>query len=100
MRGYPAGLLDWLQSVPGDRFEYELDLLLRASRDGDGVEAVPIETVYLEGNASSHLRTVNFAVNRCLVFARGGRSRYAQLPLSTGPGQPQASPPATAFSPR
>lgn len=58
LRGYPASMLDWLLSVPGDRFEYELDLLLRASQDGVPVEEVPIETVYLEGNASSHFRPI------------------------------------------
>ena len=45
-------------AVDGERFEYELDLLLRASQDGIAVEEVEIETVYLDENASSHFRPV------------------------------------------
>ena len=30
LRGYPAGELDWLLKVPGDRYEYELSTLLSA----------------------------------------------------------------------
>jgi len=56
LRGYAAGLLPWLLSVPGDRFEYEMDVLLQAARRGLPVEEVGIATIYLEGNASSHFR--------------------------------------------
>ncbi|WP_421733054.1 GtrA family protein [Cellulomonas sp.] len=58
LRGYPAAMLGWLGSVDGERFEYELDLLLHASQDGIAVEEVEIETVYLDENASSHFRPV------------------------------------------
>jgi glycosyltransferase involved in cell wall biosynthesis len=56
LRGYPAGSLAWLLEVPGDRFEYELQVLLRAHADGRQVEEIPIQTLYLDGNASSHFR--------------------------------------------
>jgi len=56
LRGYPAAALGWLRSVPGDRFEYELNLLLRARDAGWTIEEVPIATVYLHGNSSSHFR--------------------------------------------
>jgi putative flippase GtrA len=66
LRGYPASMLGWLQGVDGERFEYELDLLLRASQDGVPVEEVEIETVYLDENASSHFRPV---VDSARVYA-------------------------------
>lgn len=56
LRGYPAALLDWVRSLPGDRFEYEFTVLLRARRAGIELVDVPIQTVYLDGNASSHFR--------------------------------------------
>ncbi len=56
LRGYPAAALAWLGGVAGERFEYELNLLLRARSAGWTVEELPIETVYLAGNASSHFR--------------------------------------------
>ncbi|WP_282760685.1 bifunctional glycosyltransferase family 2/GtrA family protein [Actinoplanes sandaracinus] len=58
LRGYPARMLPWLGRVPGDRFEYELRLLLRAARERKPIDEVPIATVYLDGNSSSHFRPV------------------------------------------
>lgn len=58
LRGYPAGALPWLLTVPGDRFEYEQSVLLRARSAGFAIAQVPIATVYLEHNASSHFRPV------------------------------------------
>lgn len=58
LRGYPAGLLDWASAVPGVRFEYELNLLLRATRDRLPIRQIEIATVYHADNASSHFRPV------------------------------------------
>ena len=58
LRGYPARMLDWLGEVPGDRFEYELRLLLLGVRQQLRIVEVPISTIYLDGNASSHFRPV------------------------------------------
>ncbi|SDS25776.1 Glycosyltransferase involved in cell wall bisynthesis [Paraoerskovia marina] len=58
LRAYPASLLPWLRSIPGERFEYELAVLLQAPRDGVDVDEVEIETVYLDENESSHFRPV------------------------------------------
>jgi putative flippase GtrA len=62
LRGYPARMLGWLGQVEGDRFEYELRLLLRAARDELPVEQVEIATIYLAGNATSHFRPVRDSV--------------------------------------
>jgi putative flippase GtrA len=58
LRAIPAGLLAWASAVPGERYEYELQVLLRAGRQGIELEQVPIATIYLEDNASSHFRPV------------------------------------------
>jgi len=54
VRDTQTGLLDWLVTVPGDRFEYEMDVLLRAVGAGLPVEQVDIATRYHAGNAGSH----------------------------------------------
>lgn len=56
LRGYSADMLDWLCDVPGDRFEYEMNMLLEAPAAGYDLVEVPIETVYLDENKSSHFR--------------------------------------------
>lgn len=58
LRAYPADVVGWLQSVPGDRFEYEFNLLLRARGAGVSIDEIPIETIYLDANESSHFRPV------------------------------------------
>jgi glycosyltransferase involved in cell wall biosynthesis len=62
LRGYPAALLPWLLGIPGERFEYEMNVLLRASRDGRPVEQVTITTTYLADNASSHFGSLSDSV--------------------------------------
>jgi glycosyltransferase involved in cell wall biosynthesis len=56
LRGYPAQMLPWLQSVRGERYEYELNLLLEAAPAGYSIDSVRIATVYLDRNAGSHFR--------------------------------------------
>lgn len=58
LRGYPAGLLDWASAALWVRFEYELNLLLRATRDRLPIRQIEIATVYHADNASSHFRPV------------------------------------------
>lgn len=66
LRGYPANMLDWLLNVKGERFEYELNLLLGSRSAGIRIEEIEIETVYLQHNASSHFRPI---VDSIRVFA-------------------------------
>lgn len=58
LRGFSPAMLDWLCSIPGERFEYEMNMLLQARGDGYPIYEVPIDTVYLEKNKSSHFRPV------------------------------------------
>ncbi len=58
LRGIPAEALPWMLAQPGDRFEYEQNVLLRCRRDGIATREVSIDTVYLEGNATSHFRPI------------------------------------------
>lgn len=58
LRGIPAEMLPWLLEVPGDKFSYEIEMLLRLHGAGFTAREIPIETVYLERNASSHFRPI------------------------------------------
>lgn len=83
LRGYPASMLDWLQTVDGDRFEYELNLLLHATGAGYEVEEIGIETIYLDGNLSSHFRPVVDSVRVCAPLLRFSLSSLAAFGLDT-----------------
>lgn len=77
LRAYPARMLPWLLTVTGDRFDYELRLLLRAAREGLTVTQTPIATVYLAENASSHFRPVVDSWRIYRPFLAYGLSSFA-----------------------
>jgi glycosyltransferase involved in cell wall biosynthesis len=54
LRGFSLQMLDWLCEISGDRFEYEMNMLLEATPAGYSFKEIDIETVYLEQNKSSH----------------------------------------------
>lgn len=58
LRAFPAGLLRWMLLVPGERYEYEICMLMRAVEEQIPVFEVPVRTVYENNNAGSHFRTV------------------------------------------
>ena len=58
LRGYRADMLPWLLTVHGERYEYELNLLLEAKQAGFGIDSVEIATVYLDHNSGSHFRPI------------------------------------------
>lgn len=61
LRGYSAEMLDWLCSIPGDCFEYEMTMLLEAPAAGYRFQEVEISTVYAE-NHSSHFHALKDSV--------------------------------------
>ncbi len=58
LRGIPSEFTAACLAVPGDRFEYEMNMLLEAAGEGVRFLKVPIATVYLENNRSSHFHAV------------------------------------------
>ena len=56
LRGIPFGLLPAIAALPGERYEYESRMLVAATRLKAKPVLIPIETVYLDGNSSSHYR--------------------------------------------
>lgn len=81
LRGYPADLLDRFTAIPGERFEYEMNVLLSAARDGLPIEQRQVATIYLDGNASSHfgaLRDSARIYQPLLRFAASSRTTRAR----------------------
>ncbi len=77
LRGFAADLLPWLQEVEGERFEYEFNLLLQARRAGVRVVEIPIATVYLDENESSHFRPLQDSLRIYVPLARVAGSSLA-----------------------
>ncbi|MGW5666617.1 glycosyltransferase family 2 protein [Micromonospora sp. NPDC003776] len=86
LRAYPAGLLDWLGSVPGERFEYEMNVLLYATRAGHPIAEVPIATRYRADNSSSHFSALADSVRIYGALLRFAAGRLAGWPGGRGAG--------------
>lgn len=56
LRAFTPQILDWLLQIPGDKYEYEFSMLLRATRADVELVQVPIVKVYEPGNPTSHFR--------------------------------------------
>lgn len=58
LRSFTYSMILYLKSIEGERYEYEMNVLLQCARDGITLKEVPIETIYLEENQSSHFRVI------------------------------------------
>jgi len=72
LRAFHISLFDYMLSVKGERFEYEMNVLLDCPKNKILISEVPIETIYFEKNEHSHFRTItdSFLVYKpILLFA-------------------------------
>jgi len=69
LRGIPAGLVASVLALEGERYEYEMNVLTHLA-SSSGILEVPIETVYLEGNRSSHFRPITDSIRIYFVLLR------------------------------
>lgn len=54
LRAFSHKLVDRLLEIDGDRYEYEMNVLMALAKDRRTIREIPIETIYLDGNTSSH----------------------------------------------
>ena len=57
LRAFTTNLIPFMLKIEGQRYEYEMNMLLEASRHYEILE-VPIETVYINDNEGSHFRPI------------------------------------------
>ncbi|MDR0813538.1 MAG: bifunctional glycosyltransferase family 2/GtrA family protein [Oscillospiraceae bacterium] len=70
LRGFPAAFLPTLLKIEGERFEYETNMLLALSRLKYKFEEVPIDTVYIDENASTHYRAFQDSIRILRITAK------------------------------
>lgn len=58
LRGLPNALLEGAEKLRGDRYEYELNMLLWAKQASAPFVVLPIQTIYFNNNAGTHYRAV------------------------------------------
>lgn len=62
LRGLPTAYLALFLSLSGERYEYEMNMLLAAKPNNITIAEVPIDTIYIEGNKSSHFKIVHDSI--------------------------------------
>jgi len=57
LRAFTTNLIPFMLKIEGQRYEYEMNMLLEATKEYEILE-VPIETVYINDNEASHFRPI------------------------------------------
>ena len=57
LRAFSVGMIPEMLAIDGERYEYEMNVLMHWSKRHLPIREVEIETVYLNGNSSSHFDT-------------------------------------------
>jgi glycosyltransferase involved in cell wall biosynthesis len=69
LRAFSSDLLPFMLSISGDRYEYEMNVLLECSRSRIPIKEIRIQTIYIDNNAGSHFNTIrdSFRVYREII---------------------------------
>ncbi len=58
LRAFDGSFLSMLEEIPGMRYEYEINMLLRLAKTSIPMIEIPIQTVYTQNNVGSHFRAI------------------------------------------
>lgn len=70
LRAIPSEFMKKLLSTRGERFEFETNMLIDTKEDQVPILEVPIETVYIEENKTSHFNPLRDSMRIYAVFAK------------------------------
>jgi len=71
LRGFARELLPVMIAVKGDRYEYEMNVLIECAHRRIDMRALPIQTVYENNNEGSHFRAVRDSIRIYSVILAG-----------------------------
>lgn len=58
LRAFSEQLIDYILEMYGDRFEYEMNVLLHLKQRNIKYKEIEIETIYIDNNKKSHFKTI------------------------------------------
>lgn len=58
LRAFSNKLTNKMLNIEGNRYEYEMNVLLNLPREGIKIEEIEIKTIYIDNNSGSHFNTV------------------------------------------
>lgn len=84
LRGFSKDMLPWLCEIEGERFEYEMNMLLEAEDNTYEIIESTINTIYIEDNKSSHFNPLKDSFKIYLPFLSFGISSILSAALDFG----------------
>ena len=79
LRAFSCDLTDYMLGIRGDRYEYEMNVLLNLKDAGIPVREIPIETIYIDDNKGTHyhaLRDSAIILREILLFIASSFSSF------------------------
>lgn len=76
LRGFSVEHIKWLLNVSGDKYDYEINVLLYADKQHIKMDYLPIHSIYIDGNKESHF---NPFLDTVRIYARLFFSMRASL---------------------
>lgn len=70
LRGIPAAFMEQLLQVKGERFEFETNMLLETKSRKIPIVEVPIQTIYIEENKTSHFNPIKDSIKIYMIFGK------------------------------
>lgn len=70
LRAIPSAFMQILLQVSGDRFEFETNMLMETKTHKIPIVEVPIQTVYIEENKTSHFHPIVDSARIYFIFAK------------------------------
>ena len=70
LRGIPVGFMRKLLVEKGERYEFETNMLIASKDQGVPIREVKIETIYIDGNRSSHFNPVKDSFRIYVLFLK------------------------------
>lgn len=69
LRAFDRACMEKFREIPGDRYEYEINMLLYAAREGIEIHEETIETIYIDDNSASsfHPFRDSFKIYACIL---------------------------------
>lgn len=62
LRGFKRAHIEWMLKVEKNNYDYEMNVLYYAAKKGLHITTLPIETIYIDDNASSHFNPIKDTV--------------------------------------
>ena len=79
LRGFCTRDIPWMVKVTGDKYDYELNLLYHMDKLHLPISTLTIETIYIDGNNSSHFHPVKDTAKLYIRLFRRGWVTLASL---------------------